>query len=88
MTDGEISIHAPRVRCDVLVWDEGGKLKNISIHAPRVRCDTLLSMLFLHFFYFNPRTSCEVRPILFLHVLYFKNISIHAPRVRCDLLSK
>ena len=124
-----ISIHAPRVRCDIssrflkhwllyfnprtscevrryidmddtrdkifqsthLVWGAtisaflSGIVIYISIHAPRVRCDDLSPFLLQYFFefqsthlvwgatflsriynfrcfYFNPRTSCEVRP--------------------------
>ena len=95
-----------------LVW--GATLYNshsysfadISIHAPRVRCDPEEIYSTRLCLYFNPRTSCEVRP----HLLAQKNldqpfqsthlvwgatspcsfsffrlfISIHAPRVRCD----
>ena len=35
----KISIHAPRVRCDVFMPDTGKNAVGISIHAPRVRCD-------------------------------------------------
>ena len=60
---------------------------SISIHAPRVRCDSSDLVMISPFFYFNPRTSCEVR-----HISSFSNrkeliISIHAPRVRCDFVS-
>ena len=34
--------------------------------------------------YFNPRTSCEVRPLFFKQNAHAIRISIHAPRVRCD----
>ena len=34
-----ISIHAPRVRCDVQAQNAPGAKLSISIHAPRVRCD-------------------------------------------------
>ena len=34
--------------------------------------------------YFNPRTSCEVRPAYLDVFQEVKDISIHAPRVRCD----
>ena len=57
-----ISIHAPRVRCDHNMYGDNDLMFNISIHAPRVRCD---DSFFLHInlsYYFNPRTSCEVRP--------------------------
>ena len=35
----------------------------ISIHAPRVRCDTAWTVSLHALQYFNPRTSCEVRPM-------------------------
>ena len=35
----------------------------ISIHAPRVRCDKFQFMNNSIKIYFNPRTSCEVRPL-------------------------
>ena len=41
----------------------------ISIHAPRVRCDFLHFLLLSIVCYFNPRTSCEVRPLPF----YWRN---------------
>ena len=34
----------------------------ISIHAPRVRCDYQCQCTHPSALYFNPRTSCEVRP--------------------------
>ena len=55
-----ISIHAPRVRCDlsdIFLW----ALPDISIHAPRVRCDRNLCSFSIARYNFNPRTSCEVR---------------------------
>ena len=101
-----ISIHAPRVRCDIgrfgkiylllhfnprtscevrhsnifhfilpftfqsthLVWGATScvfifwRKRAISIHAPRVRCDTINRSKSCRKLYFNPRTSCEVRP--------------------------
>ena len=79
----QISIHAPRVRCD----RHGHILSargQISIHAPRVRCDQSSLLIFCLLLDFNPRTSCEVRPPRKFLVLWFYCISIHAPRVRCD----
>ena len=35
----DISIHAPRMRCDEQIQQAKAKLA-ISIHAPRMRCDT------------------------------------------------
>ena len=37
---------------------------HISIHAPRVRCDNNAVSNALKLNYFNPRTSCEVRPLM------------------------
>ena len=59
---GEISIHAPRVGCDV------GELLPlcglvISIHAPRVGCDEEGLKVVMACLNFNPRTPCGVRPI-------------------------
>ena len=36
---GTISIHAPRVGCDVQIDPRNGYSYLISIHAPRVGCD-------------------------------------------------
>ena len=58
--------------------------ENISIHAPRVRCDWNIRQLLLYLLYFNPRTSCEVRPRCRRNRQLPFFISIHAPRVRCD----
>ena len=57
-----ISIHAPRVRCDILLIQKSRCNIVISIHAPRVRCDNIFSSFHKALIYFNPRTSCEVRP--------------------------
>ena len=35
----KISIHAPRVRCDLFLRFSAAAARCISIHAPRVRCD-------------------------------------------------
>ena len=79
-----ISIHAPRVRCDI--WP----IKCINVLTyfnPRTSCEVrhLLYFLYLQLeAYFNPRTSCEVRLIQPGIGEIFLQISIHAPRVRCD----
>ena len=57
-----ISIHAPRVRCDFPSGNGWILSKRISIHAPRVRCDSRNHCSSVQRMYFNPRTSCEVRP--------------------------
>ena len=56
-----ISIHAPRVGCDLL---RGGRLiplPGISIHAPRVGCDPAAPPDIQGWYDFNPRTPCGVR---------------------------
>ena len=58
-----ISIHAPRVRCDNEV-DFYSIDTDISIHAPRVRCDASRLSATAANLYFNPRTSCEVRRMI------------------------
>ena len=60
----EISIHAPRVGCDVGVA-QGRLTLGISIHAPRVGCDGDNDVLGLHHDDFNPRTPCGVRRCIF-----------------------
>ena len=80
---GEISIHAPRVGCDL---DFGYDLAHlsISIHAPRVGCDDFMEsceatckIISIH----APRVGCDAGR---LPGLLFFFISIHAPRVGCD----
>ena len=38
----KISIHAPRVGCDLMLFVFRIQYKGISIHAPRVGCDKML----------------------------------------------
>ena len=104
---GNISIHAPRVRCDIL---EEVALQEYIHFNPRTSCEVRLSLtvsgekscLFqsTHLVwgattskctektrketYFNPRTSCEVRHRRHNRGSNTSSISIHAPRVRCD----
>ena len=59
-----ISIHAPRVRCDFCRLYSILAFKDISIHAPRVRCDLkpgeadgLAQWISIH----APRVRCDVR---------------------------
>ena len=56
-----ISIHAPRVGCDLMrLWY--GYITHISIHAPRVGCDDfVMSHKIKYGTDFNPRTPCGVR---------------------------
>ena len=79
----KISIHAPRVGCDLrplAVY----KYCLISIHAPRVGCDARGIVIHEPFWDFNPRTPRGVRQsesnMGFIEI----DISIHAPRVGCD----
>ena len=58
-----ISIHAPLARCDRRVVEVVDSAV-ISIHAPLARCDRALLMSIMLHIYFNPRTSCEVRPAM------------------------
>ena len=44
------------------MWQGFYEVVCISIHAPRVRCDLQWYTKLLVEVYFNPRTSCEVRP--------------------------
>ncbi len=80
-----ISIHAPRVRCDfILYFVELQRLIFQSTHLVwgATVCNRSCRYLYV---YFNPRTSCEVRPVKDVEGLLQPNISIHAPRVRCDV---
>ncbi len=58
-----ISIHAPRVRCDIEKWRKKTKIGNFN---PRTSCEVRLRVDIFpacSIAYFNPRTSCEVRPV-------------------------
>ena len=79
-----ISIHAPRVGCDVCPGSHQA-LSAISIHAPRVGCDEwgpMLEYMTTGFQSTHPvwgaTYNWPVKPIKKLR------ISIHAPRVGCD----
>ena len=79
----EISIHAPRVGCDVRRPPR--RLNDIiSIHAPRVGCDAVRPPVPSGSVDFNPRTPCGVRQHEVELPDGFSVISIHAPRVGCD----
>ena len=58
---GGISIHAPRVGCDILAASSNDSARTISIHAPRVGCDSGCKYCRPSHRYFNPRTPCGVR---------------------------
>ncbi len=53
--------------------------KKISIHAPRVRCDVYNMTIDDVLFNFNPRTSCEVRP------LKKSTLQLFNPRTSCEV---
>ncbi len=79
-----ISIHAPRVGCDLRPSLSVVAVQPISIHAPRVGCDGLTPCGGSIPKNFNPRTPCGVRPVPIQGGVAFLVISIHAPRVGCD----
>ena len=82
----DISIHAPRVGCDLPTQSLSIWTYPISIHAPRVGCDLLLRLSVQYKLQFqsthpgwgatNQSTSGSI----------VTQISIHAPRVGCDSL--
>ncbi len=76
-----ISIHAPRVRCDKIRYMTRPSLC-ISIHAPRVRCDSADNLYNRLRCYFNPRTSCEVRPDVDSKLTIYANFN---PRTSCEV---
>ena len=79
-----ISIHAPRVGCDLIEIARDGIISEISIHAPRVGCDMPTVWPSWTMADFNPRTPCGVRPGIPPCRIFSPRISIHAPRVGCD----
>ena len=56
--------------------------KKISIHAPRVRCDVYNMTIDDVLFNFNPRTSCEVRPLKKSTLQLVMNFN---PRTSCEV---
>ena len=78
-----VSIHAPRVGCDMVYDDPERIWFSVSIHAPRVGCDANKLnkknkiMVSIH----APRVGCDNLHHRW-HVLLY--VSIHAPRVGCD----
>ena len=56
-----ISIHAPRVGCDIQGLQACTQAHIISIHAPRVGCDDVFKSNPIVRRNFNPRTPCGVR---------------------------
>ncbi len=80
---GDVSIHAPRVRCDSITCIFAGRTAGFN---PRTSCEVRQSNSDAITIYqrFNPRTSCEVRQKRTLRRYVTCFVSIHAPRVRCD----
>ena len=83
-----ISIHAPRVGCDLtLPWLAASTKKFQSTHPVWGATERVIRFCRAGV-NFNPRTPCGVRhlgPAVNDHTL---SISIHAPRVGCDLLAQ
>ena len=77
-----ISIHAPLAGCD---QDTTFTVDNdqISIHAPLAGCDRAIRRSTSRARYFNPRTPCGVRLMLYADGTAC-DISIHAPLAGCD----
>ena len=82
--DAAISIHAPRVGCDIsfpLLWLF---LTKISIHAPRVGCDQSSFNSPVYHYEFQSTHPGWGATRLCNPSTYIPPISIHAPRVGCD----
>ena len=77
---GGISIHAPHARSDVLA-ERAELLLAISIHAPHARSDATVARSFSPSRNFNPRSSCEERPMVaFMH----RHLTDFNPRSSCE----
>ena len=83
----QISIHAPREGCDVLIRFFENLVGKISIHAPREGCDPGVRDRRAAKRNFNPRTPRGVRRGQEYTFSVTADISIHAPREGCDHLS-
>ena len=79
-----ISIHAPHAGCDSVIFLRLDAVHQISIHAPHAGCDLSYVRLHKHTKYFNPRTPCGVRRLLWKFPSQLSAISIHAPHAGCD----
>ena len=79
-----ISIHAPRVGCDVCPPSPHCVQRAFqSTHPVWGATDLGVASAQAHGD-FNPRTPCGVRPLVVAHICAGQCISIHAPRVGCD----
>ena len=58
--------------------------REISIHAPHARSDAMARRSTGDSSNFNPRSSCEERPVREHRMLRLREISIHAPHARSD----
>ena len=80
----DVSIHAPRVGCDLWFF-VGEKMKyNVSIHAPRVGCDKIYDTDLTPeemFQFTHPVWGATIVPVTRTFTI---SVSIHAPRVGCD----
>ena len=65
-------------------WES--QLVQISIHAPHARSDAVRCAGLENIGHFNPRSSCEERPLVFEHDPLYYAISIHAPHARSDYI--
>ena len=79
----EVSIHAPRVGCDVAILYDHIHDGGVSIHAPRVGCDDSKRSAWVRFSVsiHAPRVGCDW---MYLRSACERFVSIHAPRVGCD----
>ena len=81
--DGRVSIHAPRVGCDISLPSRGDASQPFQFTHP-VWGATSLSGACGSPHCFNSRTPCGVRPLLSRSACGSLPVSIHAPRVGCD----
>ena len=82
-----ISIHAPRVGCDLIRVAANAKESIFQSTHPGWGAPILFYLLLTSLLNFNPRTPGGVRPHLRAVGTKSSLISIHAPRVGCDSLS-
>ena len=80
-----ISIHAPRVGCDLIIDRLNADESGISIHAPRVGCDVSPANADIRDAEFQSTHPVWGATHKHSPVAAGPEISIHAPRVGCDL---
>ena len=81
-----ISIHAPRMGCDMPPCFTCPKVVNFNPRTPYGMRHMKILPISLHS-YFNPRTPYGMRLKGSLHAYFLIDISIHAPRMGCDRIS-